>query len=408
MCGRTRPASPGYLPPDAKDPACPYCRFRDPHLTHGPPGVPLGHPAPGEDCPRVGTSLGSSAVVPDLRPRRMLRLLSYAARPGLTPTRTHTPLCSRPSRARTGAGAMLTRPMSAAGGQPGRQGDQARRRHRTRWGISPAGRRPDRHADRAGPAPPDPARRDAVLRGRPELRLLRDPCGACGGPGGPGHARGAHHQPARPWPFPGRAQPADRRGGFLHRGGGRPGGGARRTRLPGRRAGGPGPGAGRPHPAGLPDPPLSPDRPRRGAADRRLTVFTRRPPAARLRRPQPAPLPVAGPGGRPGGRGFAQAARGRPGGHPGGHRGRPATAQSQQRRAGRRCRPDRAHRHDRQLRPSCRRGRARRPVRRGLRGFRRHGHGGHRRHRNRGPGRDHLPDRELSRLPGGDLRRGAR
>ena len=51
------------------------------------------------------------------------------------------------------------------------------------------------------------------------------------------------------------------------------------------------------------------------------------------------------------------------------------------------------HHRGRQLRPPGRRGRARWPVRRGLPGFRRHGHGRHRRHRDRGPGRDLVTDR---------------
>ena len=105
---------------------------------------------------------------------------------------------------------------------------------------------------------------------RPGLRLLRRP-GREGGLGrGARDAGGARHRRPGPRPVPRRAQPADRRGRLVFRGGPRRGRGARGA---GSGAGGPRSHVRRPDPARLPAAPLDPDRARGRPADRRLEVL---------------------------------------------------------------------------------------------------------------------------------------
>jgi hypothetical protein len=134
---------------------------------------------------------------------------------------------------------------------------------------------------------------------RPGLRLLRRPDREGGLGRGARDAGGARHRRPGPRPVPRRAQPADRRGRLVFRGGPRRGRGARGAGRPAPGAGGPRSHVRRPDPARLPAAPLDPDRARGRPADRRLEVLPGHPAGPGLRGQEPASVPVPGPPGRP-------------------------------------------------------------------------------------------------------------
>ena len=78
------------------------------HLEAGAARPPRSRPRC-EDCVREGSTLGAPADVPDLRPRRLLRLLAATARRARTTRRPTTRSCAPPSPERRGAGASSTR-----------------------------------------------------------------------------------------------------------------------------------------------------------------------------------------------------------------------------------------------------------------------------------------------------------
>ena len=134
-----------------------------------------------------------------------------------------TTSCSPSSRARTGAGAMSTKPTSDRGAGLRDRDPGAGRLGRRQ----PVAETPDLNGayprlsdaqiaalSSLGQRASGAAGRDPVRRGRPELRLLRGPGRAGGDGGSPRDTGGTRHQRARPGPLPRRAQPADRRASY--------------------------------------------------------------------------------------------------------------------------------------------------------------------------------------------------
>ena len=167
-------------------------------------------------------------------------------------------------------------------------------------------------------------------------------------------------------------------------------------------------GARRSDPAGPDHAPLDPDRAGDRLSDRRLALLARHAPPARLRDPQSASAPLGRPRVRSGRRGDPQAtgpgARGVSDRAP---RSRPRAAQPEQRGARPRAGPAAAERIGGDVRSDRRRGRPGRPGGRGVRrlGRARDGRAGVA--GDRRAGGNVVEDRELPRLPGGDLGRGA-